>query len=139
MRALGALFSLDDFGAGFSSFSYLEAVPTDYLKIDGSFVRQAISDPRQRELVRALNEIGHLFGKKTIAEFVENEALLAVIKDIGVDCAQGYFTGEPFPAENLLSVIDAWCARQPVEPAQRESDRVMYAARDRSREAVGRG
>ena len=108
MRSLGALFSLDDFGAGFSSFSYLEAVPTDYLKIDGSFVRQCIADSRQRELVRTLNEIGHLFGKKTIAEFVENDELLAVIKEIGVDCAQGYFSGEPFPAENLLQVIGAW-------------------------------
>jgi len=111
MRSLGALFSLDDFGAGFSSFSYLEAVPSDFLKIDGSFVRQCLVDPRQRELVRALNEIGHLFGKKTIAEFVENDELLAVMREIGVDCAQGYFSGEPFPAENLIEVIQAWRLR----------------------------
>jgi EAL domain-containing protein (putative c-di-GMP-specific phosphodiesterase class I) len=113
LRGLGALFSLDDFGAGFSSFSYLESVPTDYLKIDGSFVRQCLAQPRQLELVRTLNEIGHLFGKKTVAEFVENDELLAVIRGMGVDCAQGYFTGTPSPAEDLLDVIAVWRARKP--------------------------
>ena len=110
MRSHGALFSLDDFGAGFSSFAYLEAVPTDYLKIDGSFVRQCLTQPRQLELVRTLNEIGHLFGKQTVAEFVENEELLGVVRGMGVDCAQGYFTGPPIPAENLLEAIDAYRA-----------------------------
>lgn len=90
-------FSLDDFGTGMSSFSYLKSMPVDYLKIDGSFVKNIDSDPIDFSLVKSINEIGHVMGKKTIAEFVENDAILARLSNIGVDYAQGYGIGKPEP------------------------------------------
>jgi len=90
-------FSLDDFGTGMSSFSYLKSMPVDYLKIDGSFVRNIDSDPIDFSLVKSINDIGHVMNKKTIAEFVENDAILARLSNIGVDYAQGYGIGKPEP------------------------------------------
>ena len=95
LKELGCKFALDDFGAGMSSFGYLKNFPVDYLKIDGSFVREILHDPIDREMVRSINEIGHLTGKKTIAEFAENAEIIQMLRDIGVDFAQGYGVAQP--------------------------------------------
>jgi EAL domain-containing protein (putative c-di-GMP-specific phosphodiesterase class I) len=95
LKELGCKFSLDDFGTGLSSFGYLKHFPVDYLKIDGSFVREILRDPIDREMVRSINEIGHLTGKLTIAEFAENAEIIAMLKSIGVDYAQGYGVSMP--------------------------------------------
>jgi diguanylate cyclase (GGDEF)-like protein/PAS domain S-box-containing protein len=95
LKELGCRFALDDFGTGLSSFSYLKHFPVDFLKIDGSFVKEILHDPIDREMVRSINEIGHLTGKRTIAEFVENKELITMLRGMGVDYAQGYGVGEP--------------------------------------------
>lgn len=101
-RAKGCRFSLDDFGSGFSSYAYLKNLPVDYLKIDGVFVRDIEHDLLDRAMVKSINEIGHVMGKKTIAEFVENAAILDILAELGVDYAQGYFISRPEPLENIL-------------------------------------
>jgi diguanylate cyclase (GGDEF)-like protein/PAS domain S-box-containing protein len=95
LKELGCKFALDDFGTGLSSFGYLKHFPVDYLKIDGSFVKEILHDPIDREMVRSINEIGHLTGKKTIAEFAETEEIITMLRGIGVDFAQGYAIDEP--------------------------------------------
>ena len=95
LKELGCKFALDDFGTGLSSFGYLKHFPVDFLKIDGSFVKEILHDPIDREMVRSINEIGHLTGKKTIAEFAENEEIITMLKGMGVDYAQGYGVSEP--------------------------------------------
>jgi EAL domain-containing protein (putative c-di-GMP-specific phosphodiesterase class I) len=95
IKLLGCKFALDDFGVGFSSFSYLSDLPVDYLKIDGSFVRDLDKDPTQKALIRAINALAHELGKETIAEFVENQAILMILQDLRVDCCQGYYIGTP--------------------------------------------
>ncbi|MCZ6912523.1 MAG: EAL domain-containing protein [Proteobacteria bacterium] len=95
LKEFGCRFALDDFGTGLSSFGYLKHFPVDFLKIDGSFVKEILHDPIDREMVRSINEIGHLTGKQTIAEFAENEEIIAMLKGMGVDYAQGYGVSEP--------------------------------------------
>ncbi|MCH8080075.1 MAG: EAL domain-containing protein, partial [Proteobacteria bacterium] len=95
LKDKGCFFALDDFGSGVSSFGYLKNLPVDFLKIDGMFVRDMVNDPIDLEMVRSINEIGHVMGKKTIAEFVENEEILECLKELGVDYAQGYYMGKP--------------------------------------------
>jgi diguanylate cyclase (GGDEF)-like protein/PAS domain S-box-containing protein len=95
LKELGCRFALDDFGTGLSSFGYLKHFPVDFLKIDGSFVREILHDPIDREMVRSINEIGHLTGKQTIAEFAENAEIITMLRGIGVDFAQGYGVDEP--------------------------------------------
>ncbi len=95
MRRVGCHFALDDFGSGLSSFAYLKSLPVDFLKIDGVFVKDIVEDPIDRELVRSINEIGHVMGKRTIAEFVESADILTVLAEIGVDYAQGFELGKP--------------------------------------------
>ncbi len=102
LRDAGCLFALDDFGSGMSSYGYLKDLPVDFLKIDGQFVRDMDSDPISLAMVRSINEIGQLMGKKTIAEFVANEETLGLLKMIGVDYAQGYLLGEPAPLDDWL-------------------------------------
>jgi diguanylate cyclase (GGDEF)-like protein len=95
LKELGCRFALDDFGTGLSSFGYLKHFPVDFLKIDGSFVKEILHDPIDREMVRSINEIGHLTGKQTIAEFAENAEIINMLKNLGVDYAQGYGISTP--------------------------------------------
>ena len=95
LRALGCFTALDDFGVGYCSFAYLKDLPVDYVKIDGSFVRDIAKDPVQLAMVKSMNEIAHAMGKRSVAEFVDNETVLAMLSDIGVDFAQGFLVGRP--------------------------------------------
>ncbi len=97
LKDLGCYFALDDFGSGLSSFAYLKTLPVDFLKIDGMFVKDIHNDNVSRAMVKAINEMGHVLGKQTIAEYVENEEILNILKDIGVDFAQGFHAGRPEP------------------------------------------
>lgn len=94
LRALGCHFSLDDFGSGLSSFAYLRTLPVDYLKIDGLFIRGIAGNDINRALVKAINEVGHVMGIRTVAEYVEDKATLAAVRDLGTDYAQGYAVGQ---------------------------------------------
>jgi diguanylate cyclase (GGDEF)-like protein/PAS domain S-box-containing protein len=101
LRKKGCLFSLDDFGSGLSSFGYLKNLPVDYLKIDGLFVKDIMEDKVDLTMVKAINEVGHVMGKKTIAEFVENQGILDLLRTLGVDYAQGYGIAKPVPLREL--------------------------------------
>lgn len=95
INKIGCLFALDDFGTGFSSFSYLRQLPFEYIKIDGSFIRNLRSRPDDQVLVKAMVDIAVAFKKKTIAEQVEDAETLALLKEYGVDYSQGYYLGRP--------------------------------------------
>ncbi len=97
LKLAGFRFSLDDFGSGLSSFAYLKNLPVDYLKIDGGFVKDMVNDPIDSAMVQAINQIGHVMGIKTIAEFVESQEILDKLVEIGVDYAQGYGIARPRP------------------------------------------
>ena len=101
MKIIGCRFSLDDFGTGLSSYSYLRNLPVDYVKIDGVFVKDIVDNPGDYAVVRSINEIGHYMGKQTIAEYVENDAVLERLKEIGVDYVQGYHIDKPTRLEHL--------------------------------------
>jgi len=104
MREPGCRFALDDFGVGVSSFTYLKHLPVDYLKIDGSFVKDMCSDPVNHAMVEAIHRIGHIMGKKTIAESVEDRAALPALRAIGVDYAQGFGIAKPAPFGRMRAV-----------------------------------
>lgn len=104
LKAIGCVFALDDFGSGLSSFAYLKTLPVDYLKIDGVFVKDIDRDPIARAMVASINSIGHEMGLKTVAEFVESEAIIARLGELGVDYAQGYHVGHPRPLSELDGV-----------------------------------
>ena len=97
LTELGCRFALDDFGVGFTSFAYLKQLPVDYIKIDGAFIRNLSRHSDDRFLVKAMAEVSRGLGKKTVAEFVEQEACLDLLRRYGVDLAQGYFIGRPQP------------------------------------------
>jgi EAL domain-containing protein (putative c-di-GMP-specific phosphodiesterase class I) len=110
LKSRGCRFALDDFGSGLSSFGYLKQLPVDYLKIDGMFVRDIVDDPIDQAMVRSINEIGHVLGKQTIAEFVENDQVNQLLVEIGIDFVQGYGVAVPLPlsafAEREMLVSD---------------------------------
>lgn len=95
LKNFGCKFALDDFGRGLSSFAYLKNLPVDYLKIDGVFVKDIHHDPIDLAMVKSINEIGHLMGMKTIAEFVEEKEIYEILGKIGVDYAQGIWVSKP--------------------------------------------
>lgn len=97
LKAIGCRFSLDDFGSGMSSFAYLKHLHVDYLKIDGGFVKDMIEDPIDHAMVASIHHIGHVMGIQTIAEFVENDAIMEALRKIGVNYAQGYGVEKPKP------------------------------------------
>ena len=97
LKDIGCQFALDDFGSGMSSFTYLKHFPVDYLKIDGGFVRDMVTDTIDQTFVAAINDIGHVMGVETIAEFAENEKILLKLAAMGVDYAQGYGIEHPVP------------------------------------------
>ena len=95
LRSLGCGFALDDFGAGFNSYSYLKHFPVDILKIDGGFITDLENDPVDQLLVKSMIDIAHGLGKKTVAEFVEHQSTMELLQDYGVDYIQGYLIGKP--------------------------------------------
>jgi Amt family ammonium transporter len=97
IKETGATFALDDFGNGFSSFSYLKRLPVDFLKIDGSFVKGIEEDKIDLAMVEAVNRIGHTMGMLTIAEYVTNDAIREILTEVGVDYVQGYAISTPAP------------------------------------------
>ena len=99
LKKRGCRFVLDDFGSGLSSFAYLKTLPVDYLKIDGAFVKDIVDDEVDLALVRSINDVGKVMGKRTVAEFVENAAILQKLREIGVDYAQGYGISRPAPID----------------------------------------
>lgn len=105
MRALGCRFALDDFGKGMSSLSYLKALPVDYLKIDGEFVKDMLNDPIDNAMVEHVNQIAHVIGMKTVAEYAENEDIIERLRELRVDFAQGYGIDRPMPLTPLSPSI----------------------------------
>ena len=97
LKRLGCSFALDDFGSGLSSFAYLKSLPVDFVKIDGFFVKDVVSDPVDLAMVKAINDMAHAMGKLTIAEFVEDGEILEKLVDLGVDYVQGYGISQPAP------------------------------------------
>jgi EAL domain-containing protein (putative c-di-GMP-specific phosphodiesterase class I) len=97
--ARGFRIALDDFGSGWGAFRYLKALPVSMIKIDCEFVRDLTSSPRTVELVGAIVTLARMLGHETVAEGVENEATLCLLRSLGVDYAQGYYLGRPAPAE----------------------------------------
>ncbi|MDB5605423.1 MAG: domain S-box protein [Bradyrhizobium sp.] len=100
LKRLGCRFSLDDFGTGMSSFSYLKHLPVDHIKIDGSFVTEMLNSDVDRAMVESIVHIARVMGKRTIAEFVESNEILEALRKIGVDYAQGYAIGKPSSFES---------------------------------------
>lgn len=103
LQGLGCRFSLDDFGSGLASYGHLKHLPVDYIKIDGSFIKDVADDPADLALVRSINEMGHLMGKRTIAEYVENDRIRECMRSIGVDYVQGYGVEKPRTLESLAA------------------------------------
>ena len=107
LKDMGCQFALDDFGTGFCSFAYLKNLPVDKLKIDGSFVQSLDTSKVDRAMVQSMNQIAHALGKQTIAEFVQNKKTLDLLRDYGVDFAQGHYLGKPLDMINTKKIITA--------------------------------
>lgn len=105
LKALGCRFALDDFGSGLSTFGYLKGLPVDYIKIDGQFVRDIEKDAIDFAIVKSINEVGHVLGKQTIAECVENAEIARMLAAIGVDWMQGFQLAQPLMLSDWLQQI----------------------------------
>jgi EAL domain-containing protein (putative c-di-GMP-specific phosphodiesterase class I) len=111
MRLIGTLkdagchFALDDFGSGLSSFAYLKSMRVDYLKIDGTFVRNLPDDTSDVAMVNSINQVAHAMGIETIAEYVENDAIRDTLVKLGVDYGQGYALAVPRPLTQVLKDV----------------------------------
>jgi EAL domain-containing protein (putative c-di-GMP-specific phosphodiesterase class I) len=106
LRKHGCLFALDDFGSGTSSYAFLKRLSVDFLKLDGLFVKDMLNDPIDNAMVKSINDIGHVFGLKTIAGFVENEDTEKALREIGLDFVQGYAVAMPERLEELYSSLE---------------------------------
>ncbi|MFV2054893.1 MAG: DUF1631 family protein [Thiohalomonadales bacterium] len=102
IKNTGCKFALDDFGSGMSSYAYLKNLPIDYLKIDGAFVKDLVNNPADRAIVKSISEIGHFMGKKIVAEHVENNEILQILTEMGVDYGQGYGIEKPIWLDSLI-------------------------------------
>jgi diguanylate cyclase (GGDEF)-like protein/PAS domain S-box-containing protein len=111
LRNRGCLFALDDFGTGLSSFEYLKNLPVDFIKIDGQFIRNIVSDSVNYTMVKSINDIAKVMSKKTIAEFVDTEAALTTLREIGIDYAQGNIVARATPLSTLT-------ARESIRPTR---------------------
>ena len=105
LSALGCRFALDDFGTGYCSFSHLKRLPVDYIKIDGMFVKDILTDPMDMAIVRSITNIAHTLGKETVAEFVESADVLKMLKECGVDYVQGFYVARP-NAKLVNNIVD---------------------------------
>jgi len=121
LRRFGCGFSLDDFGTGMSSFAYLKNLPVDFLKIDGTFVREMLRSKVDRAMIEMIAHVAKTLGKRVIAEFVESDEIVAALRDIGVHYAQGYAIGRPEPFEGYRSLSDG--ALRPLSAAQERGAR----------------
>jgi EAL domain-containing protein (putative c-di-GMP-specific phosphodiesterase class I) len=101
LKKLGCKFSLDDFGSGLSSFTYLKNLPVDYLKIDGQFIRNVVDDSVDESMVKAISEVGHAMGIETIAERVETKQVLEKLGALGIEFAQGYYIARPTSVQSF--------------------------------------
>jgi EAL domain-containing protein (putative c-di-GMP-specific phosphodiesterase class I) len=101
VKQFGCKFSLDDFGTGYSSYSYLKSLDVDYLKIDGSFIKDIATSPTDMVMVNSMNEIAHSLEMETIGEYVENMTIHTILKEIGVDYAQGWGVQKPILLTDL--------------------------------------
>lgn len=102
LREMGCQIALDDFGTGFASMDYIKQLPLDYIKIDGGFIRHIASSPLDRTLVQCVAAVARVLNVKTVGEFVENDEILATMREVGIDYAQGYLTGRPEPLEMTM-------------------------------------
>ena len=105
LRGIGIRIALDDFGSGLASYSYLKELPVDWLKIDGVFVRDIVNDREDYAVVKSINDIGHFLGKQTIAEYVKDRPTLELVREIGVDFAQGFGISPPMLLDDLLPYL----------------------------------
>jgi len=103
LRKMGCRFALDDFGSGVSSFTYLKHLPVDFLKIDGSFVRDMADEPVDRAMVAAIHEVGRIMGIRTIAECADTDGAIEQLRSLGVDYVQGDAVGRAIPFSELLN------------------------------------
>ena len=109
VAAFGSGFCLDDFGSGLSSFAYLKTLPVDVIKIDGMFIRDMARDNVVFAMVKSINEVGQLMGKRTVAEFVETEEIFDLVRQVGIDYAQGFCISTPKPLDEALDEARNWC------------------------------
>jgi EAL domain-containing protein (putative c-di-GMP-specific phosphodiesterase class I) len=116
LRAIGVRLSVDDYGTGYSSLAYLQALPVDELKLDRAFVTHMSSDPRAAAIVRSTIELSHELGMRMVAEGVEDESALSMLRGWGCDVAQGYHIAAPMPAGSFLGWLGAHPVRTPVDP-----------------------
>lgn len=109
LNKIGFTFSLDDFGTGYCSFKYMQTLPFDVIKIDGTFIKDITTNRQNRIIVKSVNDIAKAYGKKTVAEYIENATIAKYVTDIGIDYGQGYYFSRPFPISHLKN----WQAAAP--------------------------
>ncbi|WP_353260153.1 EAL domain-containing protein, partial [Prochlorothrix hollandica] len=122
LKTLGCQFALDDFGSGMASFSYLKHLPVDFIKVDGTFVQEILSDPINRSILEAIRQVGHSLGLEIIAEGVEYPDLLAALQYLGIDYAQGLGIAPPYPLQSqnpLVSPVASTALAHAGNPSRR--------------------
>jgi len=117
LHAMGMELSIDDFGTGYSSLAYLKRLPVDELKIDKSFVLKMEQDIDDTKIVKSTIDLGHNMGLRVVAEGIENAEVMALLKELGCDQAQGYFISRPMPASKMPAWLAEWKTKQAPETA----------------------